>query len=288
MYSIGVDIGGTSTRLCIFDKLERTILLETSIPLGGNLTSTSAEEQEHLIRLLKDTISQYVKSTQWLTLHFAVSGAGDTARAESFRRIIESYFPEGTIQIVSDVEALKRFCIAGDKAILVICGTGSIVLGSSGRRMGGWGHLFGDEASAFSIAVKIIREFLNYIDGISEYDPVFETVMKHFGSLSPYEMANLQNVPNFKSRIASLVQAIEFTPLVRKFVDEELEILAKKVKLLCKIEKTRTVRTFGGMFQNAKFFEIFKDKLRGYEIQQCNIRLHVRLAMSDNEIKQER
>lgn len=112
--------------------------------------------------------------------------------------------------------------------------------------------------------------------------------MKHFGSLSPYEMANLQNVPNFKSRIASLVQAIEFTPLVRKFVDEELEILAKKVKLLCKIEKTRTVRTFGGMFQNAKFFEIFKDKLRGYEIQQCNIRLHVRLAMSDNEIKQER
>lgn len=284
MYSVGVDIGGTSTRLCIFDKLKSTILLETAIPIGGNLTSTGIEEQEHLVQLLKNAISQYVESTRGISLRFAISGAGDRIRAENFKRIVESYFSEAAIQILSDVEALKKFCIANDKAILVICGTGSIILGPSGRRMGGWGHLFGDEASAFSIAVKIIREFLNYIDGISEYDPVFESVMKHFGSVSPYEMTNLQNARNFKSKIASLAQIIEFTPLVRKIVNEELEILTKKVKLLSRFEETKTVCTFGGMFQNAEFFEAFKDKLRGYEIQKCNINLHVALATSIDEI----
>ena len=55
--------------------------------------------------------------------------------------------------------------------LVLICGTGTMaqLIDSGGRAFncGGWGHMFGDEASAYDIAATAIRRVFHALDGFA-------------------------------------------------------------------------------------------------------------------------
>ncbi|VEG52267.1 BadF/BadG/BcrA/BcrD ATPase [Mycolicibacterium aurum] len=66
--------------------------------------------------------------------------------------------------------------LAGEDGINVISGTGSMTYGERrgvGRRVGGWGELFGDEGSAYWVAAQGLNAFSRMSDGRSERGPLY-------------------------------------------------------------------------------------------------------------------
>jgi N-acetylglucosamine kinase-like BadF-type ATPase len=66
--------------------------------------------------------------------------------------------------------------------INVISGTGSMTYGERvghGLRVGGWGELFGDEGSAYWIAVRGLEAFARMSDGRDEAGPLLDVLRRH-------------------------------------------------------------------------------------------------------------
>lgn len=278
-FQIGVDAGGTSVRLCVYDPDRRIVVLKTKLERGLNLSSTSEDEQRAVLQDVRKLLSEEIDTFDGLVLKFAASGASDRLRRERLERLVLETFPGCEVSIESDVDATFRVCTGGENALLVICGTGSVILGPGGRRAGGWGHLFGDEAGAFSIVVSLMRELFNYVDGVGTFDPIFEQIFEFFQASSPQELTNLQSAPNFKSRIAKLAKVLKVTPLVAKIFDEQLSLLTSKVRVLAETLGLKKAYTHGGMFENELFDKIFRRKLEDFEIKKCDVEVHVALSM---------
>lgn len=278
---VGVDAGGTSVKICAYDRTTRKVLFEARIERGLNLASTPESEQRSLLVELKNLIFRELSSLDDVAFRFAVSGAMDEGRRERFKHLLSTVFPEVSghrLSVEGDAEVAMRLCVGNEPGVLVICGTGSVVLGG-GKRVGGWGYLFGDEAGAFSVVVRLIRELFNYVDGVGVFDPVFEQLLEYFDVSTPDELVHVQSVPDFRSRIARFAAVMTPTPLVLKVLNEELELLTAKVKVLANELELKRVVAFGGMFRNELFYKLFATKLEGFEVGKCDVEPHVALAM---------
>lgn len=74
--------------------------------------------------------------------------------------------------------------LAGEDGINIVAGTGSIGYGEReglAVRCGGWGELFGDEGSAYWIAVQGLNAFSRMSDGRTPIGPLHSIMKKHFG-----------------------------------------------------------------------------------------------------------
>lgn len=99
----------------------------------------------------------------------------------------------------------------------IIAGTGSIAVGRTkdGRtaRAGGWGHLIGDEGSAYRIVLDVLRIVARRTDGRdllpNERDPLVERICTVLGVTNASQIVTKIYSPDFnRARIASLAPQI--------------------------------------------------------------------------------
>ena len=99
----------------------------------------------------------------------------------------------------------------------VIAGTGSIAVGrspsDSSARAGGWGHLFGDEGSAYYVTLAAFRQVARRTDGRDPRregsDPLAEALCRALSVPDPERMVSALYAPEFdRTRIASLAPAV--------------------------------------------------------------------------------
>lgn len=281
MISIGVDVGGTAVKVCVADVDGGVVLEEFTISSGMNLTSTSVKQQSIILKQIRRHTEEKFSASFGIDLVvFAVSGGGKNSRKEKFRKMAMQIFNAKRLVILSDVEAL-RYLVLGDKTgIVVICGTGSIALSHSGKRIGGWGHLFGDEAGAYAIVTEIFKRFFDYIDGIGKHDLVYDELMKFYRVSSPYELTDIQLRKDFKTKIAIFAEYMPLTNMVKEVIDGQVDKFSKKVMRLAESESTDDVYFFGGMFKNEYFRDRMCKKLRNLNIHLVDIETHVELALN--------
>jgi N-acetylglucosamine kinase-like BadF-type ATPase len=102
----------------------------------------------------------------------ALAGARGPAERAALADALAARGVARHIHIVTDAEAAMWDAFRGGPGILVIAGTGSVVWGTGvdGRtlRVGGWGHLLGDEGSGYAIGLGALRELARTADGWSE------------------------------------------------------------------------------------------------------------------------
>src|SRR5262249_61293787 len=98
-------------------------------------------------------------------------GFAGAARPDSlafYKQVLESLIPGAQVIIESDAFIASLGAIGIDPGILLISGTGSIVIGRDNNRhmfrVGGWGPHFGDEGSGFWIGREAVRAALRTID----------------------------------------------------------------------------------------------------------------------------
>jgi len=107
--------------------------------------------------------------------------------------------PEDEAQLtawVASQAVAERFVVVNDSELVVAAGTpdgwgvalisgaGSVCLGRSpqGRtvRVGGWGHLLGDEGSGYRLALEALRLATQTVDGRADADVLLRAILRHW------------------------------------------------------------------------------------------------------------
>jgi len=158
---LGIDGGGSKTSFLLVDEYYNEVCHIESGP--SNWLSVGADAAKQAIT---QGISYLTERPNIVCAGFA--GAARHDSAAFYKEVLESLIPEAQIIIESDAFIASIGAIGVDPGILLIAGTGSIVIGRDKARnmfrIGGWGPYFGDEGSGFWIGREAVREALRSLD----------------------------------------------------------------------------------------------------------------------------
>jgi len=166
---LGIDIGasGSRARLSVGGQVEA----ESEAPSASVPAVGIDRAKDALQSLLADVGVQRMTPMDAICVGSAglsLPGVEDFLRGE-----LAAYAGSAAVLIVND--AMLVLPAAGfDEGIAVVCGTGSVAIGSYGGRtiqIGGWGYLLGDEGGGYWIVREAIRELLRRRDrGVARGD----------------------------------------------------------------------------------------------------------------------
>src|SRR6516225_2817224 len=161
MRYLGIDGGGSKTAFLLVDDYYNEICHFSSGPSNHLSVGNDAAREA-----IADGISRLTESPNIVCAGFA--GAGRPESVAFYGEVLRSLIPEAQVIIESDAFISSIGAIGIDPGILLIAGTGSIVIGrdknSSMFRVGGWGPYFGDEGSGFWVGREAVRAALRSID----------------------------------------------------------------------------------------------------------------------------
>jgi glucosamine kinase len=158
---LGIDGGGSKTAFLLVDEYYNEVCHLESGP--SNWLSVGAEAAKEAI---SQGISRLTEIPDIVCAGFA--GAARPDSAAFYKQVLQSLIPGAQIIIESDAFIASIGAIGIDPGILLIAGTGSIVIGRDKNRnmfrVGGWGPYFGDEGSGFWIGREAVSAALRSLD----------------------------------------------------------------------------------------------------------------------------
>ena len=170
---IGVDAGGTTTTAWIGELGGQT----SDAPLGsgqagpGNPRAVGfATATQAITDAIRSAFEEAdVAAVPVASLCLCVAGAGRAKEQQQLRAWAESCSLADTVTVTDDAQPILAAAAPDSVGIALISGTGSLAWGrdADGRvnRAGGWGYLFGDEGSGYSIAIAGLRAAVRAADG---------------------------------------------------------------------------------------------------------------------------
>jgi len=161
MRYLGIDGGGSKTTFLLVDEYYNEICHFQTGP--SNHLSVGPDAAKDAI---VQGISQLTEQPSIVCAGFA--GAGRPESVAFYRGVLQGLIPQAQLIIESDAFIASIGAIGVDPGLLLIAGTGSIVIGRdkdrSMFRVGGWGPYFGDEGSGFWIGREAVRAALRSVD----------------------------------------------------------------------------------------------------------------------------
>jgi glucosamine kinase len=158
---LGIDGGGSKTAFLLVDEYYNEICHVESGP--SNWLSVGADAATEAI---SQGISSLTEPPNIVCAGFA--GAARPDSASFYKQVLQSLLPGTQIIIESDAFIASIGAIGVDPGVLLIAGTGSIVIGRDSKRnmfrVGGWGPHFGDEGSGFWIGREAVSAALRSMD----------------------------------------------------------------------------------------------------------------------------
>jgi N-acetylglucosamine kinase-like BadF-type ATPase len=191
-FVIGVDIGGTKTRVATAPVDDATGALREDVivassawrPRLGDARADAMGLRNLLVRLLGD-------APLHAPLAVGAHGCDNTAQCNELARELRALF-FGPVVVVNDSE-LMPLAVGQANAIGVVVGTGSIATARTASEQlisaGGWGWLLGDEGSAPGLVRDAVLASLAHLDSGGAIDPLIERLMAAFGAGDPAELA---------------------------------------------------------------------------------------------------
>jgi len=219
---MGVDGGGTrSTLLAIDDAAEPLARVEGGPALLD--PNRPAERAATLGDLAAAALARIGGDDPADVLCCALAGARGPVERAALAAALDARGVARRIRIVTDAEAAMWDAFRGGAGILVIAGTGSVVWGAGhgGRtlRVGGWGHLLGDEGSGYAIGLAGIHELAKVADGRSAARQLAELLLPAMG-VDDFDKLVRWTTAASKREIAALA------PLVLQATDQEARQIA--------------------------------------------------------------
>jgi|SRR5579883_2563859 len=207
-YFLGFDAGGTKTTCAIADY---TRILAHDV--GGSIKPlrVSFEQAQQNLAALLDKISQQSGVDLRTITASCIGTAGlRLPQTREWMHDILSRYVGGNIIICGDEETALDAAFPGQAGVLVIGGTGSNILGRTGRgttfTVGGWGPILADEGSGYWIGHQALRAALHAYD-FQRPTMILDRVMKFWSAATLGNLANIANAtppPDF-SRLAPVI-----------------------------------------------------------------------------------
>ena len=232
-YVIGVDAGGTSTEVGVY-SLKGSHLYQTKTGFG-NLLNDRKKAIYNILEGIKRVFERFEKSECCLVV---IGSAGiDTGDNKDYLKnhVYEQFKIE--VSVINDAQ-LAHFALLEDKdGCLVISGTGSVVYGYFNNemyRVGGWGHLLGDEGSGYSIVVSLIKDILFKCDANMPLSQLENEFLNHLDIKNALKLARFV----YDSKKDNIAKNALFVSKMAEEGDKQARILLKDAG----IELARQVR----------------------------------------------
>ncbi len=269
MYFLGIDGGGSTLRIALVDQ---TGEIREHFKIGKNANPTSAgfDNLKEAMETIRRRLSLYVQDITCIQISLA--GVGAQKQKELMKEIVYETFHCSNIYVYHDAHGSLIANSPEEAAILIICGTGSVLIGKDSshnfHRAGGWGYLLGDEASGFWLVKTLFQEYLRFWDGTGQNTAAFDLFRKEFEA-DPRDALYRFYEADMRRQTASLsVELLSMkNELIIQIVEKGILDLKNRMEVLkSKIdEDIKKIIYMGGMFNSPMFLEKFK-KIMGEAI----------------------
>lgn len=173
-YVIGIDGGGTKTEAVLMDANGAVLATVT-----GKATNPHALGYEQALRNLCELFEEVLrlpKAAPEACIAIVLGMAG-VSTAEERDKVTDVFLPfirsrgvQAVLRISHDAEIGLMATLGKQEGVVAISGTGSIVYGvtpeGNSLRVGGWGHLLGDEGSGYSVGLQSLQAVMRSYDGV--------------------------------------------------------------------------------------------------------------------------
>lgn len=280
MYRIGMDGGGTRTRLAVFEGAEERFRCETG---GINYNSFSAEEiRTHLTEAVSEMVQSGFPVADCEGVGIGAAGVSNPQAAPFLQQVLRELGFTCPVVVEGDQDAALAGAVGAGAGILLIAGTGSVCVGKDAEgnkyRSGGFGHIIDDAGSAYAVGRDILTAIVRAEDGRGTETalraPVFEALqVKNTGELISYVYSSDRT----KKDIAALAVCLSEKLILKDTVAAEIakhaveeqallvQAVLRKMGALEEAEKAIPLLLEGGLILknkivNTMFWETLKEK----------------------------
>jgi N-acetylglucosamine kinase-like BadF-type ATPase len=254
---IGIDGGGSKTKCILLD--EKLNVLSQSDGGPSNPLTVGYQDSAHLLFELIRKVSQKFGIEKISSITIGIAGGGREKNSNELRRtFIELCENKGvkinSLYVTSDAEVAIEGAFSGKVGAILIAGTGSIIFAKDKEgnfiRAGGYGKIFGDEGSGFSIGRKGLSAISKNFDGRGKKTILSDVISNEFVINNRDDL--IAKVYNEKFDVAGfapyLISAAEKGDLIcRTILNGEIRDLLHHIKAVKKnMHETKMKLCLGG------------------------------------------
>lgn len=280
MIFLGVDGGGTKTALALISGTGE--LLASAQSQGSYRAGEPGVGPRHLADVLGHTVPALCEIAGVTTeqLDYAFFGVPAYGELSADQPLIDAV-PRAVLghdryRCDNDVVCGWAGALGSADGISVVAGTGSIGYGRwDGRatRAGGWGELFGDEGSGYSIGIRALQTFSQMADGRLPTGPLHQRISRQLKLDADLDVLDvvLHRWTADRSRIAALSRVVgevaaRGDPLAAAIISDATTELARLVTAIAsrlEIPSGRqiSVSYSGGVFNAPSVARGFAERL---------------------------
>ena len=179
---LGVDAGATHTRVAVCNAEGQ--LMSTGVGGPGHCLYVGVKG---VVKSLREALMRAsVQNCRFKAACFASASVWVVPEYcpcyNQLKQVINGNIDTDQLVIENDACAALWGAFLGQPGIACIAGTGALVLARThdGKvlRVGGWGHLLGDEGSAYRISLDAIQMALQAYDGVGRYTTLLAQACK--------------------------------------------------------------------------------------------------------------
>lgn len=268
---LGVDAGATRTRVAVCnDKGE---LVGTGVGGSGHHLYVGVEG---VARSLQEALANarfqghrfeaacFASASLWVV-------AGYSLHYNRIKQAIGAELNTDRLLIENDARAALWGAFSGRPGIACIAGTGAVTLAytQDGKviRVGGWGHILGDEGSAYRISLDAVQAALRAYDGIGEPTSLLDRASGFFRWQDPQEAIGFfYGHPLDKREVAKfapvvIAEAKSGDPVAVSIVRSNVSFLVRCILTISEKTRIYKVAPIGGVFRDEYIREQFANEL---------------------------
>jgi len=281
----GIEGGGTRSNVTLIDAETSRVLATVHSDLPTNLYHIGIDQTCHrcndLVEKAMVEAGIEPKTTKLKALGLSLSGCEVQETMQQLKARLLELHPDLTEECTVASDTVGTLLTAsGDGGMVVIAGTGSNALlqnpetPDATERCGGWGHMIGDEGSAFKVAQSAIKYMFDLEDNMPGRQPphdmtkVKAAILEHFdikdrfGLLTHYyDSFTKPKFAGLCAKIAALAKEGEGGDAMAKFLLEEngrwlaRHIVALIPKMSASVLAHLRVACVGSVWKSWQFME---------------------------------
>ncbi|MDI3524076.1 MAG: hypothetical protein PWQ07_850 [Kosmotoga sp.] len=275
---VGIDAGGTKTLAAMCNEKGEVLAVGRGGP-GNHLAVGIDRMLESIHNALKNAS---IAEEEFDVAVLGLAGLGFSKEAShKLEKEVRKVLRAKKLEVFNDcLIALKGAIGRRKRGMIAVAGTGSMVIGTNENseifKVGGWGHLLGDEGSAYKLSFDAIRSVMKYWENRGEKSKLAEEVSEFFGVNSVGDVIRLFYIDSpTKERIALFAPrfikaAEEGDRVALKILNANISELTEGVKALSSRIGSKYISYSGGMFSAPFYKDTFKSILKehGFELKE--------------------
>ncbi len=245
---IGIDGGGTKTKINIIDKDKNLIFENTSGP-----SSIDTVDSETSYQNIFSALEPFIKSSDNYELKGIFAGLGGIV-FETDYHLVETYLRklpivhDSTIIVArNDMENALYSSLCFDEGIALICGTGMVAFGKKDNqthKAGGWGFKEGELGSSFNLGREAIRHTIRAFDFRHDLDDF---------ALETAEKIGLEQATDIISIMDKYFENRTLTAKLAPIVTKHANLDNKYAKAICDKATDELTLSIEAVYKKLKF-----------------------------------